>query len=394
MKRILIIDDDKDMCLLLKLFLVRKGYDVIEKYSATDALVFLEHTQPDIIISDLMLGDMNGIELLKKVKGNNINVPFIIITAYEDIATSVKAINHGAFDYITKPLLPEEIYTVVKKAIEAKEGNDKNILKGNFAYPIQKEHMLATTESWKRILNQINLIAPTDYNIIIYGETGSGKKAVGREIHEQSTRRAMPFIVVNCSTLSDSVDDLAKHIDAANGGTLFLENITLLSMNVQHFLLDILREKKIKKAGSEKIIDLNIRIIGSSNEIVWNEVVAGKFIEDLFHRINGFNIEVFSLRNRKDDIMPFADHFLKLANQKFEKYIKGFTPDATSVLKNYTWPGNLHELNNIITKAVLLNTNGDMQIVPDLFPEEIKYFTTPLLMNKGIFTGNIAQQRN
>ena len=394
MEKILIIDDDVDMCLLLKHFLVRKGYDVIERYSGTEALAFLENAEPDLIISDLMLGDMDGIELLKKVKANNINVPFIIITAYEDIATSVKAISHGAFDYITKPILPEEIYTTVKKAIDIKEKNDKSILKGNFTHPMQKEHILATTESWKRILNQISLIAPTDYNIIIYGETGSGKKAIGREIHEQGARSAMPFIVVNCGTLSNDVDDITRYIEAANGGTLFLENITLLSMDVQRFLLNVLKERKIKSAANKKIIELNIRIIASSNEIVWNEVVAGNFIEALFHRINGFNIEVFSLRNRKDDIMPFASHFLKLANQKFEKYIKGFTADATSVLENYTWPGNLYELNNIITKAVLLNTNDDMQIVPDLFPEEIKYFNGPHLVNKAIFTGNVSQQRN
>lgn len=390
MKKILIIDDDVDMCLLLKLFLTRKGYEVIEKYSGTSALEYLERSKPDLIISDLMLGDMDGIDLLKKVKINNNNLPFIIITAYEDIATSVKAISHGAFDYITKPILPDEIYTVVKHALDAKEKNDRNLLKGNFIYPNPKQDALVITESWKKILKQINLVAPTDHNIIIYGETGSGKKAVGREIHEQSSRAKMPFVVVNSNNLSKTNIDIDTWIENANGGTLYLDNVTNLSKDNQQFLLNAVKEKKI--VGQEGgAVHIDLRIIASSNEILWNAVVAGAFIEDLFHRMNGFNIEVFSLRNRTDDIIPFAEHFLKLANQKFEKYIKGFTPDATTILKNYTWPGNLYELNNIISKSVLLSKKDDSQIVPGLFPEEIQYYNKALLANKGIFTGNVSQ---
>jgi two-component system, NtrC family, response regulator HydG len=394
MKKILIIDDDIDMCSLLKHFLIRKGYDVIVKYSATEGLEFLAHTTPDLIISDLMLGDIDGIELLKKVKANNTNLPFIIISAYEDIATSVKAISHGAFNYVTKPILPEEIYTLVQQALEIKEKNDKNISKGSFIYPNPKESILTVTESWKRILKQINLVAPTNHNIIIYGEGGSGKKTVGRKIHELSEKSAMPFLAVNCNTLPKTPVDILEWVEAANGGTLFLENVTGLSLADQRFLLGILKEKKIKASQSNKPIELSLRIIASSDEIVWNGVVAGRFMEGLFHYINGFNIETPSLQNKKDDIMLFANHFLQLANLKFEKYLKGFTPEAATILKTYTWPGNLRELNNIITKAVLLNSNNTLLISAEVFPEEIKYFNKGLIANKDSLTSNVPQKEN
>jgi two-component system response regulator HydG len=374
MKRVLIIDDDIDMCLLLRVFLTRKGFEVIEKHSGTEALDFLKHSQADLIISDLMLGDTNGIELLKKVKEKDRDLPFIIITAYEDVLTSVNAIKQGAFDYVIKPILPEEIFVLIQRAFEVSEENNKTILKNNFSSAGISKNVLINTEFWKKIIKQVNLIAPTDHNIIIYGETGSGKKVVAREIHEQSKRKAMPFVVVNCGVLSNDLNDLNSKIEASNGGTLFLDHIINLSPGMQEYLLKVIKSKKIKSIKDEKMLDLDIRITASSNELLWNAVFNGKFKEDLFHYINNFDVEVLSLRNLKDDILLFADYFLKVENQKLQKNIHGFTPESETILKNYKWPGNLRELQNVITRSALLCTNHLSKIEKTMFPEEIRCY--------------------
>jgi two-component system response regulator HydG len=374
MKKILIIDDDIDMCLLLKLFLMRKGFETIEKHSGTEALNFLAHSQVDLIISDLMLGDITGFELLEKVKEKDNSLPFIIITAYEDVLTSVNAIKYGAFDYVTKPILPEEIFVIIQRAFELKEKDTKIILKNNFTGANIGKNILINTEFWKKIIKQINLIAPTDHNIIIYGETGSGKKVVAKEIHEQSKRKTMPLVIVNCGALSKGFDELISKIETANGGTLFLDHIINLPLDMQEHLIKIIKAKRIKSFESGKMLDLDVRIIASSNELLWNAVFNGRFKESLFHHINNFDVEVLSLRNLKDDILLFADYFLKLENQKLQKNINGFTTESETILKNYKWPGNLRELQNVITRTALLCTNRFTQIEHVMFPEEIRSY--------------------
>jgi two-component system response regulator HydG len=392
MKKILVIDDDVDMCLLLKLFLSRKGYEVIVKYTGTEGLDYIEHSMPDLVICDLRLDDTDGMEILKKAKEIDNNLPVIIVTAYDDIKISVKAIELGAFNYITKPILPDEIYTIVQYAIDAKNNEQKSIQQ-TFSYPASADTITGSSELFKKTAKQIELVASTDHNIIIYGETGSGKKIVGQQIHNQSNRKSKPFVVANCSILSKENDDMNAIIEKANGGTLFLENVKDLPDETQLFLFNVIKEKKIKK-NTNGNVDIDLRIVASSNEMLWNAVIAGLFREDFFHRLNDFNIELFPLRSRKDEILLFGNHFLKSLNKKFKKNIQGFMPEVETIFKNYTWPGNLRELNNVITKAVLLSTKDTVKIDIGLLPEEIKYFNKTFFNDNGIFTSKISLEKN
>lgn len=385
MKNILIIDDDRDLCLLLDLFLARKGYTTRQTHTGSEALVYLEHNRPDLIISDLKLEDIDGINLLKRIKERYKNLPVLIITAYNDIQTSVNAIKQGAFDYITKPIVSEELLIVIEKALAGVENNESK--------PIQKDGLLQIDQYifdksifLRKVARQIRLVAPTDYSVIIYGESGSGKEAVAREIHKHSKRKQASFIVVNCNSLSEasalevffgSPDQPAipGSLEAAAGGTLFLDDVASLSSDMQKVLLDIIDTKRFpKKPGN---IDVDLRVIVASNEPLWDLAMKGKLNENLYHRLNDFIIELAPLRDRKEDILLFANHFLQLSKEESGRNIKGFTSDVEAVLKGYAWPGNLREMRNVINKGVLMTKEG--YIETKVLPGEISIAADSIL---------------
>ncbi|MGI8951560.1 MAG: sigma-54-dependent transcriptional regulator [Chitinophagaceae bacterium] len=400
MQKILVIDDDRDMCLLLNRFLTRKGYEVKEMYSGKKALECMEVEQPDLVMCDLRLEDMDGITLLNKIKQKYAAMPVIIITGYSDIKTSVNAIKLGAFDYVTKPLLPEEILVTIQQALNNND-NDASELKTTDPSLLKSkekkinttqsgEYIFGDTESFNKIMKQVNLVAPTNYTVIIYGESGSGKEAIAQEIHKRSKRSAKPFVAIDCGALSKELagSELFGHekgaftgalnqktgsFELANGGSIFLDEIANLSYEIQVSLLRVVQERKMRRIGGVKDIELDVRIIIASNEILWNATRNGKFREDLFHRFNEFTIEMPPLRQRKDDIMLFANHFLHLTNQELDKNVKGFTAEVETMFKNYIWYGNLRELKNVIKKATLL-TETDY-IEPHSLPFEISNFS-------------------
>jgi len=400
MQRILVIDDDRDMCLLLKHFLTRKGYEVTEMYNGKKALDYLDSAQPDLIMSDLRLEDMDGIELLKKTKEKYPSVPVIIMTGYSDVKTSVNAIKLGAFDYVTKPLLPDEILLTIQHALQAEEKTpvkkspaeeavrSPNGEKGTLVY--SGDYIFGDTEAFSNILKQINLVAPTNYSVIIYGESGSGKEAIAQEIHKRSKRSNKPFVAIDCGALSKelsgselfghekgaftgALNQKAGSFELANGGTIFLDEIGNLSYEVQVSLLRVVQERKMRRVGGIKDIDLDVRIIIASNEQLWEATRKGKFREDLYHRFNEFTINVPPLRERKEDIMLFAHHFLQLTNVELDKRVKGFTPETEAIFKSYIWHGNLRELKNVIKKATLLTDTS--YIEPHVLPFEISNYT-------------------
>jgi len=402
MQKILVIDDDRDMCLLLKHFLTRKGYEVTEMYNGKKALEYLETAQPNLIMSDLRLEDMDGIELLKKIKEKNADVPVIIMTGYSDIKTSVNAIKLGAFDYVTKPLLPDEILLTIQHALQKDEQNNNSGLKNTSSEPVRHgtvekgtivhsgDYIFGDTDAFTNILKQINLVAPTNYSVIIYGESGSGKEAIAQEIHKRSKRHNKPFVAIDCGALSKELSgsELFGHekgaftgalnqksgsFEIANGGTIFLDEIGNLSYEVQVSLLRVVQERKMRRVGGLKDIDLDVRIIIASNEQLWEAARKGKFREDLYHRFNEFNINVPPLRERKEDIMLFAHHFLQQTNAELDKRVKGFTPETEAIFKSYIWFGNLRELKNVIKKATLL-TEGNY-IEPHVLPFEISNYS-------------------
>jgi two-component system response regulator HydG len=418
MPKILVIDDDRDICLLLKRFLTKHNYEVAEVYAGKKALELMNSFTPDLVLCDFRLDDMDGTTLLVKIKEQLPEVPVIIMTGYSDIKVAVEVMKLGAYDYIGKPLFPDEILVTIKKALQnqgttAVQATTTTTAPAAPAYTppvttapedqishdnrekkqqvvISGEYIFGDSEAFKKILKQIDLVAPTNYSIIIYGESGSGKEAIAQEIHKRSRRKAMPFIAIDCGAMSKELagSELFGHekgsftgalnqktgsLELANGGTVFLDEIGNLSYDIQVSLLRVVQERKMRRVGGTKDIDLDIRIIVASNEKLWDIARKGKFREDLYHRFNEFSIVVPPLRERKDDIMVFARHFLQQTNKELEKMVKGFTKEVEDIFRNYIWYGNLRELKNVIKRATLL-AEGQF-IEAHTLPFEISNFT-------------------
>src|SRR5215213_5804719 len=410
MQNILIIDDDRDMCLLLKRFLTRHGYEVTEAYSGKKALELLETVEPSLIMCDFRLEDMEGNVLLGKIKERYPHMPVIIITGYSDIKIAVEVMKMGAYDYITKPLFPDEILVTIRKALEtsampaepkasrpsytepanssSQEGSEAKEKKSAIIH--SGEYIFGDTPVFRTILQQIDLVAPTNYTIIIYGESGSGKEAIAQEIHKRSKRKGRPFVAIDCGSLSKELagSELFGHekgsftgalnqkvgsFELANTGTIFLDEVANLSYDIQVSLLRVIQERKMRRVGGVKDIDLDVRIIIASNERLWDAVRRGKFREDLYHRFNEFSIDVPPLRQRPDDIMLFANHFLQQTNIELGKNIRRFSDEVESIFRNYVWYGNLRELKNVIKRATLL-TDGE-EIEANSLPFEISHFS-------------------
>ncbi|MEP6467227.1 MAG: sigma-54 dependent transcriptional regulator [Parafilimonas sp.] len=395
MTKVLVIDDDRDMCLLLRKFLERNNYEVIDFTSGKKALSWYDENKPDIVLCDLRLEDVSGLEILQKMKAANPSLPFLIITGYSDVRSAVEIMRHGAYDYITKPLFPDEILVTIKQALangdivrkapdsvnNKKENSTDKVVDGNnnMSFDMAENYVVGPSEAFQQILKQVKLVAPTNYSVIIYGETGSGKEAVANEIHRHSKRGKEPFVAIDCGALSKDLaaSELFGHekgsftgalnqkvgsFELANGGTIFLDEVANLSYEVQVSLLRVVQERKMRRVGGTKDIELDVRIIVASNEKLWNATQSGKFREDLYHRFNEFSIEIPPLRERRDDIMHFANHFLDITNKELEKKIAGFSADVIHAFNNYVWYGNLRELRNVVKRAVLLSDGSVVEL--------------------------------
>ncbi|MEN7548548.1 sigma-54 dependent transcriptional regulator [Rapidithrix thailandica] len=384
MKKILIIDDDPTFRLMLKTFLSKKNYNITDVSSAKDCVKLLQSERYDLILTDFRLPDLDGLELLQKIKSISPGTPVIIMTGYGEIRMAVKSMKYGAFDYVTKPINPDEILLIInnalqKKIIEKEEkpvSNSSRPAPGTGSSPQKtnlkdREFVKGSSSSASQILKYIDLVSPTNMSVIVQGESGTGKEYVSRMIHQNSKRADAPFIAIDCGALSKDLagSELFGHIkgsftgalgdktgqfEAANGGTLFLDEIGNLSYDIQVKLLRAIQERRIRKLGSNKDIEVDVRIIAATNEDLLLAVQNGDFREDLYHRINEFKIEVPPLRERKEDIEIFAQHFLDEANAELEKDITGFDQDVLDVLYTYSWPGNLREFKNVVKRAVLL----------------------------------------
>lgn len=387
MQKILVIDDDRDLCFLLNQFLSRKGYEVTVIYSGENALQYLETSKPELVLCDLRLEDIDGITLLGKVKEKYPDLPFIIITGHSDIKTSALALKQGAFDYVVKPIVTEQILLTINEAMNSRKAGQTSSANIRISDKQEGDYFFwGETESFRILAKQIQLVAPTDHSIIIYGEDGTGKKSIANEIHKKSKRSQMPFMVVKAGALSkenplaevfgSEVTNAAGEkevrkgiLEKVNGGTLFIAEAQLLPMGVQEALLQVLRRKKTRRVDGGKEINFDVRVIISSNNLLWSATRNGKFREDLYHKLNDFNIVIAPLRQRKEDIPVLADHFLKTYSESLGKNIKGFSADAASALRRYQWYDNIRELKNVIRKAVLLSENGIVGV--ESLPDEI-----------------------
>ena len=377
MKRILLIDDDMDMCTLLGRFLQRKGFETDAAYSGNKGIAKFKEQHFDVVLCDFRLGDKEGREVLKEIKEFNPYAVVIIITGYSDIKIAVDVIKHGAFDYITKPLIPEEVLNVINKSLQepASTGSSPALKKNTGATAGDGEFLRGQAGTTRDLYKQIELVAPTNYSIILYGESGTGKEVMAKTIHLASARKDKPFVALDCGTLSKELvgSELFGHMkgsftgalgdkeglfEVANGGTLFLDEVANLSLDIQASLLRVIQERKFKRVGGNKEISADVRILVASNENLQDAYRKGKFREDLYHRFNEFSINIPPLRERKEDIPLFADFFLKLSCRELDKEIAGFEEEVMQMFINYSWPGNLREFRNVIRRAALLTNGG------------------------------------
>ena len=395
MQSILVVDDDKDICLVLSKFLGKNDYAVNVAYTGEEGLRLLRINDYDLILCDYKLPDLTGVELLQKIKILNSAVAVIIITGYSDVKTAVETFRYGASDYITKPLYPDELLVTIKETIRKsrlKKGAQVDLIE-----PVTETKKKADTSSTsgfivgissqsKAVQRHIELIAPSDMSVIINGETGTGKEFAAQSIHKFSKRAGAPFMAIDCGALpkelagselfghvkgsfTGAVADKQGSFELADGGTIFLDEIGNLSYENQIKLLRVIQERKIKRIGATKDTSIDVRIIAATNENLSKAVKDGRLREDLYHRLNEFKIQLAPLRERKEDILFFAEYFLQKANQLLNKSVKSFSTEVQSNLSNYYWHGNLRELNNVIRRAVLLTTGDEVQA--DSLPQEI-----------------------
>lgn len=392
-KKILIIDDDMDLCTLLARFLLRNGYESEVAHSGSKGLTKFAADKFDAVICDYRLGDMEGSDVLKTLRKENPAIKVLMITGYSDIKTAVEVIKLGAFDYIVKPLIPDEVLNVLQKAIEQtsagfsdsetevpRQENLKSVYKND-------EFLIGKSPATKALYEQINIVAATNYSIILYGESGTGKEVIAKTIHNLSNRRGKPFIAMDCGTLSKelagselfghvkgaftgALQDKEGHFELADGGTLFLDEVGNLSLDVQATLLRVIQERKFKRVGGNKEMTTDVRLIVASNENLQQAYRQGKFREDLYHRFNEFSINLPPLRSRKEDILPFADFFLAKTNAELGKNVTGFEDEILNTFLQYSWPGNLREFRNVVRRAVLLTPPGQ-KISGESLPWEI-----------------------
>jgi len=408
MKRILLIDDDVDLCRLLGNYLLRKGFEIEAVSSGLKGINKYVEKKFDAVICDYRLGDMNGKQLITSLKEYDPAVKVLVITGYSDIKTAVEVIKVGAFDYITKPLIPDEVFSILNNVLQINTEDNKNgkkdrpvVKNGKTTENNSEEFFEGQSTTAKALYAQVNIVADTNYSIILYGESGTGKEVIARTIHNMSQRKDKPFIAMDCGTLSKelssselfghvkgaftgALQDKEGHFELANGGTLFLDEVGNLPIDVQATLLRVIQERKIRRVGGNKEMEVDVRLIVASNENLQEAYRKGKFREDLYHRFNEFSINLPPLRSRKDDILPLTEFFLSKATAELNKNISGIDDEVLQNFMEYSWPGNLREFRNVIRRAALLTKPGE-KITVDSMPWEI--------LNKAPLTPNKETQK-
>lgn len=370
--KILVVDDDKAHVTTLKVLLETWGYKVSSASDGDEAVSIVKNKSFDLILMDIKMIKMNGIEALKKIKDYNPAIPIIMMTAYSSVESAVEAMKSGAYDYLIKPLDFDALKITIERALEhvnLKEENKKlkEVLGENFNF----NNIIGKSEGIKRLLEKLAMVAPSDANVLITGESGTGKELIARAIHLNSNRKDGPFVAVNCAALTETLleSELFGHEKGAftgadrkrkgrfvraNRGTLFLDEVGEMPITIQPKLLRAIQEGEINPLGSDKIVKVDVRIIAATNRNLEEEINRGNFREDLYYRLNVVNLHIPPLRDRTEDIPILAEHFLHIYVPKNKKDIKGISAQAMDLLLKYRWPGNVRELENAIEHAVVL----------------------------------------
>ena len=371
MSKILIIEDEEPIRRVLVRILTEEdaSFDVHEAVDGKDGLNKLKNSNYDLVLCDIKMPKLDGIEVLGKVKFSNKMLPFIMLTGHGNVSTAVEAMKLGAYDFILKPPDLNRLLTSVRHALETKHlVNENIILKKKVA---KKYKMIGNSEATKKIHDLINKVAPTEARVLITGDNGTGKELVAHNIHSKSNRSSAPFVEVNCAAIpselieselfghmkgafTSAIKDRSGKFESANKGILFLDEVADMSLAAQAKVLRALEENKIKRVGGNKDIQVDVRDIAATNKNLLEEIKAGNFREDLFHRLAVILIEVPPLNDRKEDIDLLVEHFVNLLTSDQGLEIKTFDSKAIDTLKNYPWSGNIRELRNVIERLLIL----------------------------------------
>jgi two-component system, NtrC family, response regulator AtoC len=397
MRRVLVVDDEENLRLVVRTFLKRDGYEVEVAASGEEALAFVETFGPDVILTDVKMPKMGGLDLLAtlKAKGNDCTV--IVMSAYGNVDLALEAMKAGAYDYIQKPFKAEEVLLTLRKAEERESLRRENrALRQEIRRENLFEDILAKSPQMQAIFKTITKIAEYKTTALITGESGVGKELIARALHSKSSRRGGPFVAVNCGAIpeplleselfgyrrgafTDAVADRAGLFEQANGGTLLLDEVGELPLSLQVKLLRVLQEETIRRLGDNKDLKIDVRILAATHRDLAAETKAGRFREDLYYRINVLPIHVPPLRERREDIPILLDHFLARNNARFNTQIRGIDAEARRLLLEYAWPGNVREMENTIERAMVL-TERDSLSADDL-PERVREARDPIQMH-------------
>ena len=386
--KILIVDDETAHCQMLEAVLKAEKYATQRAQDGQSAIEAVKERFYDLILMDIRMNRVGGIEALKKIKEISPDIPILMMTAYASVDTAVQAMRSGAYDYLTKPLDIDELKILVAKALRHHQLEKENIfLKEQLGSRFDFSNIIGRSSTMKELLETVAMVAPSEATVLILGESGTGKELIANAIHQNSPRSSHPFIKVNCAALPETLleSELFGHekgaftgavnrrqgrFHLAHKGSILLDEIAEMSMATQSKILRVLQEREFEPIGSPETIKVDTRIITATNKNLQGEVKAKRFREDLYYRINVVNLTVPSLRERRDDIPLLVDFFLKRYAKKNNRNLKGFTPKAMDLLMRYDWPGNIRELENVVERSVIM-MRGDF-ITPEEFPGALK----------------------